>query len=364
MFPTTQPPSREYLSFSVTFSELWSCQSSMELQTGESVFPPCCFARPACTKCCLWGWSLVPDQDFHVDAFIWPMSKSCWFLLQNIPPPPHSYLETGPEILFCHISISGGIVFLTMVAVVCLPHSCREASGKVISSSLCPWPCHWLFVFLHCFSLPSQLRNKWAIPICSLLFPIIPLITLELPALTWALLKPLKVQLLNAERCTLEVFLHSAGALYIQTLLPASLPLHKSFPVAFGSGWAGSELRVPCPMDLHRQHLLSVPQQALGLICHFEGWNLGLGLGFLGAAVIQIINCSSVCLTPWKWQLSFHWYIPKHFAVAKACSWLCVHDLPCSVLAGIVSKNTAVLLLLFHYQGNLWCSEIIGVDGF
>lgn len=85
-------------------------------------------------------------------------------------------------------------------------------------------------------------------------------------------------------------------------------PLHKSFPVAFGSGWAGGELRAPCPTHLHRQHLLFVPQQALLLVSpssfyvlyffyHFEGWNLGLGLRFLGAAVIQIINCSSVCLT-------------------------------------------------------------------
>lgn len=135
--------------------------------------------------------------------------------------------------MFCYISVSGRIVLLTLVTVVYLPHSCWEASGKMISSSLCPWPCHWPFVFLHCFSLPSQLRNKWAIPICStahgccslLLLPMIFFILLKLPALTWALLKPLKVQLLNAESCILEVFLHSAGALYTQTLLPASSPL-------------------------------------------------------------------------------------------------------------------------------------------
>lgn len=238
--------------------------------------------------------------------------------------------------LLCPVPITAAVVFLTLVAVVCLPHSCWEASGKVISSGLFPCPCHWLLVFLHCFPLPSQVRNKWAVPICStshgccslLFLPIILFITLDLPALTWALLKPLKVQLLDAERCTLEVFLHSAGALYNQTLLPASSPPHKSFPVAFGSGWAGSELRVPCPMDLHWQHLLSA--WVMGpvcsttgfsscltglflcslLICHFEEWNLGLDLRFLGAAAIQIINCSSVCLTLCKWQLSFLWYIP------------------------------------------------------
>lgn len=54
----------------------------------------------------------------------------------------------------------------------------------------------------------------------SSLLPIILFITLELPDLAWPLLKLLIVQLLNTERCSLKVFLRSAGALCNQTHLP------------------------------------------------------------------------------------------------------------------------------------------------
>lgn len=158
------------------------------------------------------------------------LADSCCKIL-----PPQSYIKTGRETLFYHISISGEIVLLTVVTV---------SAFLTALGSLCKGDFLWsvpltmsLTLCIHSFTvLPSQSGQgsvsnshlqhcSWC---CSLLLlPMILFITLELPALPWALLKPLKVQLLDAERWILEVFLPSAGALSIQTLLPASFPLIK-----------------------------------------------------------------------------------------------------------------------------------------
>lgn len=316
-FLPPDPHSREYLnSFSDTFSDTWAARSSsMELQTGYSAFPPCCFTRPAWIKCCLWGWSLVPDLDFHADVFIWPMSKSCWFLQQNTSPHTHSCIKSEPEMLLCPVLITAAIAFLTLVAVICLPHSCWEASGKVISSRLCLWPCHWPCTLS---LLPSSQSGQEKVSCshlqhCSwLLLPSPPHFPFDYSWVPSSHLGPAKTLRSAAAKCW-ERNLGGFPALSRSSLEPNSPPSlfsrHRNVPVAFGSGWAGSELEVPYPIScLPGLWAPSVPKQAPVLVSlssfyvlhFFVTLKNGVWVWIWGFRVlqnIQIINCSSVRLT-------------------------------------------------------------------
>ena len=102
-----------------------------------------------------------------------------------------------------------------------------------------------LFVSLHCFALPSRIRSKQAVLLCSaahslcslFLLPPTFFITLELPALIQPLLKPLIAQLLNAERYLKGFPALSWSSLYQKP--PPNLFFSSSVKV-FWLPWVGS----------------------------------------------------------------------------------------------------------------------------